>query len=444
MAKVYPSDVKGPFRDRRTLVSAILFVIFLVLPWIKIRGEQALLLDIGHRRFSILGFSFWAHDAPLLLFVVGIVILAIALFTALFGRVWCGWACPQTVFIDLIYRRIERWIEGDAFVRKRLDVGNWNEVKIAKKSAKWFLYVIVSLILSHSFLAYFVGTQALSHMIASSPVNNPGSFMVMLGMFGLVLFDFGWFREKFCIYVCPYGRLQSVLLDEYSWVVAYDQQRGEPRRGVSDLSKGDCVACNRCVQVCPTGIDIRNGLQLECISCTACMDACDVVMSKVGKPAGLIRYASRASGALSSILRPRPLFYLSILAVLITGFGWVVHTRRPVETVMIRAVGAPYQTILRQDQKPVIVNHFHLDLQNQTMEPQSLYVEIDPELANQGVEIISANLPVRLTAGQFKRIDLFVQFGTHILSDGKASVTFRFISPSHVEEKEERLVGPFK
>ncbi|MGZ3696759.1 MAG: 4Fe-4S dicluster domain-containing protein, partial [Bdellovibrionota bacterium] len=230
---LYPADVRGRYRTLRSAVSAVLLVIFLTLPWLRISGEQALLLDIPGRKFAILGLTFWAHDAPILVFVFGGTAILLAAVTAIWGRVWCGWACPQTVFVDAVFRRIERAIEGDSVKRRMLASAPLGWGKFAKRFAKWTLFAVCSLVISHSFLAYFVGTRKLAEMIARPPFENIPSFLFMLGTTLLVLFDFGWFREQFCTLVCPYGRFQSVLMDDRSKAVAYDAKRGEPRRGTT-------------------------------------------------------------------------------------------------------------------------------------------------------------------------------------------------------------------
>jgi len=277
---LYLADVSGKFRTWRSRFNIFLIFLFLLLPWMNVNQHQAMLLDIPRRRFAVFGVTFLAHDAPMLLFVFGGAAMMLALITAIWGRVWCGWACPQTVFVDGVFRKIERWLEGDAVARRKLDQSPMSLDKLIKKASKWFCFTILALLISHSFLAYFVGTEKLALMIRSSPTDNPINFILMVGVTAIILFDFGWFREQFCTIVCPYGRFQSVLMDEDSQVVAYDLKRGEPRKGTNlpQDKAGDCVNCYRCVQVCPTGIDIRRGVQLECIACTACMDACDEVI----------------------------------------------------------------------------------------------------------------------------------------------------------------------
>jgi len=291
---LYPAEVKGFFRKHRNIVQVALILFFLVLPWLKWNGVQLFLFDIPNRTFHLFGILFKAHDAPLIFLVLAIVTIGLAFITALFGRVWCGWACPQTVFIDGVFRRIETWVQGDYLKRRKLTKDPWTSEKISKISFTWFLYFIVSAIIAHSFVAYFVGSDRLIAMILGTPQENWTAFTIVMGMTLVLLFDFGWFREQFCIIACPYGRIQAVLMDKKSMSVIYDYNRGEPRKdpAVSKDKQGDCVNCRRCVEVCPTGIDIRRGIQMECIGCTSCIDGCDVIMTEVKKPLGLIGYHS--------------------------------------------------------------------------------------------------------------------------------------------------------
>ena len=273
---IYPAQVRGFFRKWRTVTQIILIAIFLLLPWIKIGGQQAVLLDLPGRKFALFGVTFWAHDAPMIFFVLAILTMSLALMTALWGRVWCGWACPQTVFIDGVFRRIEELIEGNHIERRKLDDAPMDAKKFFKRSLKWILFTAVTLVITHSFLAYFVGADRLVEMVQHKPAENWTNFLIILVTSGIILFDFAWFREQFCIIACPYGRFQSVLMGPRSKNVVYDYNRGEPRKGKAPKGEeADCVNCYRCVQVCPTGVDIRRGTQMECIACTACIDACD-------------------------------------------------------------------------------------------------------------------------------------------------------------------------
>ena len=417
---LHPADASGRFRRWRTLVYSVLLVIFLVLPWIKIGGYQAILLDLPQRKFAIFGLTFWAHDAPMLLFVLGTFVLGLLLVTAIWGRVWCGWACPQTVFIDMVYRRIETWFEGNFIQRRKLMEAPWTFEKVARKGLKWLFFVGVSLVIAHSFLAYFVGVEELARMVRSSPVENPGAFGVMAFVAGLILFDFGWFREQFCIVACPYGRLQSVLMDDRSLTVAYDEQRGEPRkqRGLPADQTGDCVSCFKCVQVCPTGIDIRRGLQMECIGCTACIDACDEVMDKVDKPRGLIRYASmeeiqtgkKSRGSL------RSLAYLALLLAVVSGLVVTISQREPLNVSVIRPPDAPYRVLDTGE----IVNRFRLHVANTGFEDMLVDFRIEP--GDLDYPIATARRPVPVAGGESESIDIFVRFPRNALENGKKSV----------------------
>jgi len=441
---VYPADVKGKWRSRRSIVSTVLMVFFLVLPWVRINGRQALLLDIPHRQFTIFGLTFWAHDAPMLLFVFGGAAVTLFLVTALWGRVWCGWACPQTVFVDAVFRRIERLVEGDGLTRRRLDAAPWSTGKALKKSTKWLLFAAVSLLISHSFLAFFVGTEPLSQMVRSNPADNPVPFLVMFLVTSAVLFDFGWFREQFCTLVCPYGRFQAVLMDKTSLAVTYVAARGEPRRGTAapGAVSGDCVSCNRCVQVCPTGIDIRRGVQMECVACTACMDACDEVMHRVHKPQGLIRY--QAEDPSSSRWTPRAFGYLGVLTVLCGGLIWSVATRKDLSVWFVRAVAAPYQEIPGTSGRMDILNHYKADVKNQSFEDRAVRFEIAPEFQARGVMLTVSNLPAKIKAGGSARSDLFIRFPKDFIEMGRGKLPIQIHHEGQSLVQEVSLVGPLR
>jgi cytochrome c oxidase accessory protein FixG len=425
---LYPADVRGAFRRMRTALSALLILLFLALPWAKVQGQQALWIDVLHGRFVLFGQTFWAHELPALFLVVGGALATIAFVTAIWGRAWCGWACPQTVFVDQVFRRIERVVEGDGVARRRLDQSPWSAAKLGRKTAKWVAFTAISLLLAHSFLAYFIGTGQLAGMMQASPARNPGSFLAMAAMTALVLFDFGWFREQFCTLVCPYGRFQSVLMDDRSLAVAYDAARGEPR-----AAGGDCVNCYRCVQVCPTGIDIRRGLQLECVACTACVDACDEVMKRLHKPPRLIRYQRQAKGTGA---RAR------ILAVVTLGFavglGAFVAGREPLAASILRKAGNPYEVLPGSDE---VVNHFKAELRNQGSAPVRVAVAaVDPR-----VSLVLSNYAELLQPGESERADLFIRFPKSLLAEGKAGTAVRIsIDGARALEKGVALVGPYR
>ena len=444
---LYPADVRGYFKKMRQHVHVLMIAIFLSVPWIHWNGQQIVKLDIAHRRFTFFGFHFWAHDVPMVFFFLITFTLLIAFITAVWGRAWCGWACPQTVFVEGIYRKIERWIEGPARVRKELDASPWNENKIYKKSIKFLLFLAVSLIITHSFLAYFVGSKELIQMITSSPSSNWPSFLVILFTTVVVWFDFGWFREQFCVIMCPYGRFQSVLMDDNSLVVAYNAKRGEPRRNHTKLNEGhgDCVNCMRCVQVCPTGIDIRRGVQMECIACTACIDACNEVMIKTKRAENLIGYTSlnKLAGKREKKITTRTILYAAALLLALFAFIFILSKKEMLETTLLRAKEIPYQ-IIPTEGKTLIINHFKLDVANQYDEDTNIAVSIPTEKYAEGYELIIAENPTVLKKNEQKKIDIFIRFNEKNLINGAAKLNLQINSPKWEKQKtlEASLVGP--
>lgn len=364
---LHPADVHGRFTSARRWSGWGLIAFYLVLPWIPVNGHPAVFLDIAERRFHFFGYTLAAQDTWLLFFGVSGLGFALFFLTALFGRLWCGWACPQTVYLEHVYRVIERWIDGDATERRALTAAPLTAGKAAKRVAKHGLYVLVSLLITHLFLSYFVSLPEVWRMMHSAPGEHWAAFLFVFGAAGVLYFNFAWFREQLCIVICPYGRLQSALTDDHSLSIGYDTARGEPRGklrhepGVgSELARagstearasslahgkiGDCVDCNRCVQVCPTGIDIRHGLQLECIGCAACIDACDEVMTRVKRPAGLIRYDSFAglTGRATRWVRPRTILYGILLCVGLAVAAFAFTTVKPANFLVFRTGGASY------------------------------------------------------------------------------------------------------
>jgi len=341
---LFPADVSGRFTRARAGAALILIAIYLLLPWIKIGGYPAVFLDVAERRFHFFGWTLAAQDLWLMFFLITGLGFSLFFVTALLGRVWCGWACPQTVFLDHVYRKIERWIDGDAVARRALDAAPWTVRKIGRRGAKHTAYLVVSTAIAHLFLAYFVSLPALWRMMRAAPVEHWSAFAFMAVFTGGLYFNFAWFREQLCIVICPYGRLQSVLIDDDSLVIGYDAQRGEPRGKLGTAGAGDCIACNRCVQVCPTGIDIRQGLQIECIGCAACIDACDEVMTRLHRPRGLVRYDSLRglAGRATRWFRPRVALYGVLLAVGAAVAAWALSTVKPASFSVTRMTGMPY------------------------------------------------------------------------------------------------------
>lgn len=340
----------------RTWLSWLLLVVFVTGPFIKVAGNPLLMFNLVERKFSIFGIMFWPEDMFLFALAMITGFVMIVLFTAVFGRIWCGWLCPQTVLMEMVFRKIEYWIEGDAAEQKALDAAPWTREKWIKKGVKLGLFFGVSLVCAHLLLGYIIGGDALLAFMRESPGAHPSGFMTLLAFTMLFFAIFARFREQACTFVCPYGRLQSVLLDENSVVIAYDHKRGEKRarkvRGETweerlGVGKGDCVDCGLCVSVCPTGIDIRNGTQMECVNCANCIDACNSVMHKVGRSAGLIRYASLNQIEKGEKLRftPRLKLYSGLLGVLSLVVITLLVTRAPVNMDLLRQRGTWYQTL---------------------------------------------------------------------------------------------------
>jgi len=414
---IIPAEVRGFFKTRKRWVHSILLLIFLILPWIQVGGEQAVLLHLQSRQFHFFGLHLYAHDAPKIFFVFLILTMGLALVTAWWGRVWCGWACPQTVFIESLYRQIEIWTEGSYLQRREMEQASWSLSKLRKRGLKWLLYVGVSFLISHSFLAYWTGSRELLAMMGSSPFDHGFYFVLVMSMTGLLLFNFAWFREQFCLIVCPYGKFQSVLMDSHSVTVMYDEKRGEPRRQPGSVATqkgavGDCVACQRCVQVCPTGIDIRNGVQMECIGCTACIDACDEIMAKVKKPSGLIRYKPLTSKPVQWF-RGRIVAYLALFTFGFSGLVYSLSQHEDVRVELLRAHTTPFQVRKVNDQTWV-ENQFLLRVENHKQETIYLSVRVsDPKIRN----VLPQN-PLRLDPGQKKDFPYFLEVPQELFQSG--------------------------
>ncbi len=370
---MHPKLSTGIWWHRRRIVAYVLMIVFVVIPHLRIAGKPLILLDIAAREFTVLGKTFLPTDTVVLAMLMLSVFLTIVLVTAITGRAWCGWACPQTVYMEFLFRPIDRLFggvsgKGGLPKKDRSAVG---------QVARIAVYVVLCMFLAHTFLAYFVGTERLAVWVRSSPIEHPTAFLVMGATTIAMLYDFLFFREQLCLIACPYGRFQSVMLDEQSMIVAYDPVRGEPRKkGKHEPGEpvGDCVDCNRCVVVCPTGIDIRNGLQMECINCTQCIDACDDVMSRLNKPPGLIRFSSQDSIARKPkrILRARTIIYPIVLTVILGGLGFAIASKSGFDARLIRGKGAPFSTTTTG----MISNSFQVRLVNRLDQPQTYAIAI--------------------------------------------------------------------
>jgi cytochrome c oxidase accessory protein FixG len=464
---LHPMEARGKWATRRTWIQGLLVAFFLAVPWITIGGKPLLLLDVLERRFTVFGILFRAHDTPLIFLLIIGFLLSFALLTALFGRVWCGWACPQTVFIELVFRRIERWTEGSASVRRKNETLPMTSSLFFRRSLKWFLWTCVAATISHSFVAVFTGPERLGEMIAAGPSESPLAFGIAAFMTLLFLFDFGWFKEQFCVVVCPYGRIQSLFQDRQTRTVLYDVNRGEPRgakRAANAMPTGDCVDCFRCVGVCPTGIDIRNGSsQLECIACTACMDACDDVMARLKRPLGLIRYASidetsttpaptdSTSGSnpapSSGRVSPRAIAYGAGVAIAMSALIFFLADRKTALIEVFKTRGAPFITLESSEGEERFANLFMSEVSNQS--DRAIEIEFKP-LEGNGIELIMPNNPVRLESGAFLKNPFTIRFPRSALSNGKAQGALNaFVRDAENGEtlqetrKELSIVGPF-
>ena len=351
---VFPKKPSGRFYKYRSYVSYFLLAFLLATPFIKINGNQFLLFNVLERKFNIFGFPFWPQDFHLLVISMITGVVFVILFTVVFGRIFCGWICPQTIFLEMVFRKIEYWIDGDRGKQIRLDKQPWNAEKIRKRLLKWFIFFIISFIIANVFLAYLIGGDKLISYITGNPLDNISTLIALLIFTSVFYFVFTWFREQVCIIACPYGRLQGVLLDNKTINVAYDHKRGEREKGRSKfkknenreaLGKGDCIDCKQCVVVCPTGIDIRNGTQLECVNCTACIDECDHIMESVGLPKGLIRYASEDNIAKKKPFQftARMKGYSAVLFILTGILIGMLFLRNDVEATILRLPGQLYQ-----------------------------------------------------------------------------------------------------
>lgn len=414
-----PKISKGRYHERRKWVAYALIATFLILPFVEVGGHPAILLDVAARRFHLFGFSFHPTDSALLMFLMLSIFLGVFWLTALVGRAWCGWGCPQTVYMEYVFRPLEVWIEGGLGKMRRLDEQSGLPLR---RAIKYALFAIIAFILGNQFLSYFVGWKKLAHWITSPPLDNPEGFMVMAVTTGLVFFDFAWFREQMCTVICPYARLQSALLDRDSLIVGYDAHRGEPRRRLKVKQEGggtagDCIDCGACVTTCPTGIDIREGLQLECINCTQCVDACDHVMDKIGRPRGLIRLSSQRrleDEKPTRLLRTRTLLYPAIITVLLSLMLVVYNTKGNADVTVLRQLNAPF--VLVDDQ---VRNQLRIKVVNRSGSEQTYALTIEGVDAAQ---LLAPQFPLPVQDGDTVTSPVFVTLPASTFSEGAREV----------------------
>ena len=373
-AWVFPKKPNGKWYKYRKYVSYVLLAFLFAAPFVKIGGNQFLMFNVLERRFNIFGIPFWPQDFHIFVIMMVVGVVFIILFTVAFGRLFCGWICPQTIFMEMVFRRIEYWIDGDRGKQIRLSKLPWNAEKIRKRVLKWTVFFIISFLIANVFLAYLIGSEELLGYISDGPLKHQNTLISLLIFTGVFYFVFTWFREQVCIIVCPYGRLQGVLLDNKSIVVAYDHKRGEKEAGRAKFKKneerpttgkGDCIDCFACVHVCPTGIDIRNGTQLECINCTACIDACDHMMEAVNMPKGLIRYDSEDSIEKKQkfSFTPRLKGYTAVLSIVTAILIGTLFLRNDVEAQFLRLPGELYE----HKENNIISNVYTYKILNKTV-----------------------------------------------------------------------------
>jgi cytochrome c oxidase accessory protein FixG len=415
-----PRPSHGRYERWRRAVAWALMLVFFLIPYLRVGDRPMMLLDLPRREFSLFGATFLSTDTMLLALLLLSTVILVFLLTALAGRIWCGWACPQTVYMEFLFRPIERWIEGGPRGSGRLDHGGSLH---PRRLLKYAVYAGLALFLAHTFLAYFVPVAELAQWVRRSPAAHPTSFLVMLGTTALVFFDFAYFREQTCLVACPYGRLQSVLLDRRSVIVGYDARRGEPRsKGVKErpAGAGDCIDCRLCVLTCPTGIDIRDGLQMECIHCTQCMDACDAVMARIGRPPGLIRYSSRdgLEGRRTGWLRPRVVLYPLALAATLAFFLWGLGARAAPDVILMRGPGAPYALEPDGD----VLNQVRLKVTNRGRQDRAIRIEL---AGLEGGSLIAPQNPLPVPAGRARTTSVFVLAPAARFANGERAVTFR-------------------
>lgn len=432
-AWVFPKKPKGKYYKYRKWVSYFLLTFLILAPFVKINGNQFLMFNILERRFNIFGFPFWPQDFYLFVISILIGVVFITLFTVVYGRIFCGWICPQTIFMEMVFRRIEYWIDGDRNAQIKLEKQPWNAEKIRKRLLKWCIFFLISFFIANIFLAYLIGSDQLLLYIKEGPMAHLSTLIPLLIFTGVFYFIFAWFREQVCIIACPYGRLQGVLLDDKSIVVAYDYKRGEAENGRKKFRKnedrkalgyGDCIDCFQCVHVCPTNIDIRNGTQLECINCTACIDACDEVMVKSGMPKGLIRYASEREIALKEKFQftPRMKGYTAVLLILVAMLIGMLFLRSNVETDILRLPGQLYK-----QEGELISNVYTYKIINKTTQDfsQIHFKLIQPKGAN--LEIVG-NPNITLPKQGMAKGTLFIKMKEFLVDKKKMPVKIEVYS----------------
>ena len=439
---IFPKKPKGKLYNLRTLTSIIYLVVFFTLPFIKVDEEPLFLFNVLERKFIFFGQVFWPQD--FFIFAIGLLtfIVFIIFFTVVFGRVFCGWACPQTIFMEMVFRKIEYWLDGDMNAQRKLKEMPWTAYKIRKRTTKMAVFYFISFIIANFFLAYVIGMDDVLAMVKEGIGANLGTFISLLIFTSVFFFVYYWFREQVCIVVCPYGRLQGVLLDKKSIVVAYDYVRGEPRGKIKKEKEGkwdtgDCVECAACVRVCPTGIDIRNGTQLECVNCTACIDACNTIMDKVGRPRGLIRFESEENIAHSKKTKFnwRIAAYSFVLLLLTSALVVMLITRDDVDARILRTSGQMFQTL--PDGR--ISNLYNIKLINKTRKE----IPVTMRLENMKGEITVVQKDMVVPKESYFQTSFFVKIERQLVLKRKTPIVLGvFQGDKKIETIKTTFLGP--
>jgi cytochrome c oxidase accessory protein FixG len=438
-AWIFPKKPSGRLYEYRKYVSYLLLALLFTAPFIKINGNQFLMFNVLERRFNIFGLPFWPQDFHLFVISMIIGVIFVALFTVAFGRIFCGWMCPQTIFMEMVFRRIEYWIDGDRGAQIKLDRQPWNAEKIRKRALKWMVFFLISFLIANVFLAYLIGSDRLIQYIVGGPLQNIGTLFSLLVFTAVFYFVFAWFREQVCIITCPYGRMQGVLLDNKSIVVAYDHQRGEAENGRKKFRKnedrkalgfGDCIDCFQCVNVCPTGIDIRNGTQLECVNCTACIDECNTIMEKVNLPKDLIRYASEDEILKKEKFRftTRLKGYTAVLTILTGVFIGMLLLRNDLEASILRLPGQLYE----HKEGNVISNVYTYKLINKTTEDiENVNFKL---LSHKGTVELVRHMDFKVPAQKLAEGTLFIEINNSAIKSDKEKVKIGVFSGNELIE----------